>query len=83
MQTRSMTRITTTNTNTHIIKNYLYEYEVNINFEEASSCWKANKQYLGNGQYKYICNQNTKSGNQCKRESLSGCNYCKMHNKYK
>jgi hypothetical protein len=54
-------------------------YEVNINFDEASEAWRANKKYIGNGHYKYICCQKTKAGNQCKRESLKFCDYCKMH----
>lgn len=77
MQTRSMSK----NTSTNMIFTPLYVYEVNIDFDEASACWKSNKKYMGNGQYKYICNQNTKYGNPCKRESLSGCEYCKIHNK--
>lgn len=56
----------------------LYIYEV-IDFDEASVCWNSNKKYTGNGQYKYICNQNSKSGNPCKRERLPDCEYCKMH----
>ena len=73
MQTRSMTK-NTTNTP-------LYVYEVNIDFDEASVCWKSNKKYMGNGEYKYICNQNTNSRNTCKRERLPGYEYCKIHNK--
>ena len=56
-------------------------FEVNINFDEASECWRSNKKYIGNGHYKYICCQKTKSGNKCKRESLKFCDYCKMHSK--
>ena len=52
-------------------------YEVKINFDEASQAWRANKKCIGNGQYKYICIQKTKSGNQCKRESLKFCDNCK------
>jgi hypothetical protein len=55
-------------------------YEVVINFDEASNEWKSNKKYVGNGTYKYICTQKTKNGNQCKRESLQGGDFCKMHN---
>jgi hypothetical protein len=29
-------------------------YEVNIDFDEASEAWRANKKYIGNGSYKYI-----------------------------
>ena len=54
-------------------------YMVEIDFDEASRMWKANKKSIGNGSYKYICSQTTKSGNECKRESLPGCDYCKQH----
>jgi hypothetical protein len=54
-------------------------YTVEINFDEASICWRANKKCIGNGHYKYICLQKTKSGNQCKRESLKFCDNCKIH----
>ena len=29
-------------------------YEVNIDFNEASEAWKANKRSIGNGSYKYV-----------------------------
>ncbi len=29
------------------------QYKVNIDFDEASLAWRANKIYLGNGEYKY------------------------------
>ena len=54
-------------------------YMVEIDFDEASTYWKANKKSIGNGQYKYICSKTTKSGNKCKRESIAGCDYCKQH----
>lgn len=54
-------------------------YKIGIDFDEASILWKANKKYIGNGNFKYICCQKTKSGNPCKRESLIHCNYCKIH----
>lgn len=79
MQTRSMTKSANMITNNANIESiHLYMYEL-IDFDEASDCWKSNKKYMGNGQYKYICNQNTNSRNPCKRESLSGYEYCKMH----
>lgn len=54
-------------------------YNVEINFDEASEAWRANKKSIGNGHYKYICCQKTKSGNPCKRESLKFCDHCKIH----
>ena len=29
-------------------------YEVDIDFDDASEAWRANKKSIGNGQYKYI-----------------------------
>jgi len=56
-------------------------YTVEIDFDGASSAWKANKKSTGNGCYKYICCKKTKSGKNCKRESLTGYHYCSIHNK--
>lgn len=56
-----------------------YLYKVEINFDEASEAWRANKKSIGNGHYKYICSQKTKTGNQCKREALMFCEHCKIH----
>jgi hypothetical protein len=56
-------------------------YEVNIDFDEASKAWKANKKYIGNGSYKYVCCGITKTGNKCNKQSLEFVDYCKMHMK--
>ncbi len=37
-----------------IIKNPVQLYEVDIDFDDASKAWRANKKSIGNGQYKYI-----------------------------
>ena len=55
------------------------EYTVEINFDEASVAWRANKKPVKNGCFKYLCCQKTLSGNQCKRESQINGNYCKQH----
>ena len=68
MQTRSQTKQ---------LKPQLYE--VNIDFDEASQLWKANKKSVGNGSYKYICLQKTKQGKNCKREALPCCDHCNIH----
>ena len=52
---------------------------VEINFDEASEAWKANKKSMGNGTYKYICLQKTKAGNPCKKEALPSSDFCKVH----
>jgi len=54
-------------------------YMVEIDFDEASNMWRKNKKSIGNGSYKYICCSETKSGTQCKRESMKGHNCCKIH----
>lgn len=37
-----------------IIKNPFQLYEVDIDFDDASKAWRANKKSIGNGQYVYI-----------------------------
>lgn len=70
MQTRSQTSIG--------------KYEVNIDFDGASAAWKANKKSIGNGQYKYICQAQSKSSKkECKREAMKGYDVCKLHAKQK
>jgi len=54
-------------------------YSVDIDFDEASDAWRSNKKSIGNGQYKYMCLAITKSGINCKRESIAGFNFCSMH----
>jgi hypothetical protein len=70
MQTRSETR---------------YEasalFKVEIDFDEASRAWRANKKPTGNGCFKYICSARTKTGKDCCRDSVAGSEYCKMHGK--
>ena len=39
------------------------EYEVNIDFDEASRCWNANKVRLGNGWYAYNRGMKLRSSN--------------------
>lgn len=54
-------------------------YEVNINFDEASEHWKANKRHLGNGCYRYVCYIKGKNNNTCIARCLPGKNYCETH----
>jgi len=56
-------------------------YEVNIDFDEASSAWRANKKQVNNGTFKYICCGLTKTGNKCLRQPLQNTEYCKIHTK--
>jgi len=64
---------------------YQYDvtYEVNINFEEASQLWKANKTSTGNGTYKYVCQNIYKTGKKCAKNCLMGEDFCSTHIKNK
>jgi hypothetical protein len=55
--------------------------KVDIDFDDASKCWKLNKKSIGNGCYKYICTKIIKTGKQCKNDSLRNCEWCRFHNK--
>jgi hypothetical protein len=68
MNTRSQTR----NNNNSL-------YEVDIDFDEASEAWRANKKHIGNGMFNYICSGSTKSGNKCNRQPVLNSEYCKTH----
>ena len=54
-------------------------YEVNIDFDDASEAWRANKKSIGNGNYVYVCCAITKTGNVCNKKRLNGYDYCKIH----
>jgi hypothetical protein len=71
MKTRSQTQ-SQTQSQTHFCE---------IDFDEASREWLKNKKSIGNGQYKYICCQQTKKGNPCNRKSLPSFDFCKLHKK--
>lgn len=53
-------------------------YEVNIDFDEASKAWHANKKSIGNGQYKYICTVE-KNGIKCGKSCYKDLSYCWIH----
>jgi hypothetical protein len=63
-------------------------YDVDIDFDDASEAWKANKISIGNGQYKYMpakCSAliKTNSEKQCSRNCITNSDYCAQHNKTK
>jgi hypothetical protein len=53
-------------------------YEVNIDFDEASEAWNANKIRCQNGEYKYVCGESTNRG-YCKRKLCANTNKCSSH----
>ena len=56
-------------------------YKVNIDFDEASREWRANKKSIGNSHYKYICQIITKTGNQCGKVCYKNAANCWTHRK--
>ncbi len=56
-----------------------HELDVNIDFDEASQYWNANKKRTGNGCYKYVCGKQLKNDNFCKRNLKKGKEYCIIH----
>jgi hypothetical protein len=56
-------------------------YEVNIDFDDASACWRANKKHIGNGYFKYICSKVLPNGKTCERTRKIGFAYCACHSK--
>lgn len=55
------------------------ELSVNIDFDEASEAWHANKKKLANGCYQYVCGQQLKNGNLCKKKQHKNSIHCYMH----
>jgi hypothetical protein len=74
MKTRSQTKSETKS----IIEPHQL-YEVNIDFDEASEVWRANKKSIGNGSYKYLCAKLSKNNKFCPNKCLHGEDYCKTH----
>ena len=70
MKTRSQTKLN---------KTALYEYEVVINFDDASEAWKENKISIGNGSYRYLCKKRGIKNNMCIKKCLQGEEYCCVH----
>lgn len=54
-------------------------YSVEIDFDDASEAWRANKKSLPNGMFKYICGCPTKSGAKCMRPRKTGHEFCATH----
>jgi hypothetical protein len=55
------------------------KYEVNIDFDGASEAWKANKRWIGNGSYRYVCAKKGLRNNCCIAKCLPGEIYCRVH----
>lgn len=51
-------------------------YSVDIDFDEASRAWNANKRCIGNGVYVYICGKQMRNGRSCKKNQSSVPHIC-------
>ena len=56
-------------------------FEVNIDFDDASACWRQNKKSIGNGSYKYICPFLKKDDVNCGNTCYKNSRYCWAHRK--
>jgi len=54
-------------------------FEVNIDFDEASRAWRANKRSVGNGTYKYTCEKMISSGRKCSKDAWNNSEFCCTH----
>ena len=54
-------------------------YEVTIDFDDASACWRANKKHTGNETYKYVCGCTTANETYCKNPCKRGFTFCAQH----
>lgn len=82
MRTRSQSKRVTINEQTFDIfipNDIVPTYEVNIDFNEASNAWLANKKRQSDATYTYICLGQTKTGNECNKPPLQNSNYCSCH----
>ena len=59
----------------------LQQLDFEFDFDHSSECWKANKKYVGNGCYSYICGVLLKNSNQCQRVPKKNSDFCCMHHK--
>ena len=71
METRSMTKEKN--------MDFIPIYDVNIDFDDASKCWRENKKHVGNGQFQYICGSTKTNGNLCIRKRKMGFTKCSWH----
>jgi hypothetical protein len=55
------------------------ELEVDIDFDEASRLWNANKKRLASGCYYYVCGAELRNGRFCKRKPVKKSDYCHEH----
>ena len=57
------------------------QFLVDIDFDESSRVWKANKVSKGNGTYGYKCERMNKNGEPCRQMACPFSDFCKRHQK--
>ena len=67
MQTRSITKS--------------IELKVNIDFDDASMHWNANKKKISNCCYQYVCGVSLNNGEFCKKKIHKNYQFCFIHKK--
>jgi hypothetical protein len=78
MNTRSKTKVMAKAVAEPLAK-AVAEFEVNIDFDDASKEWHKNKKSIGNSQYKYICQIQTNKKGQCNKVCHQGSDKCWIH----
>ena len=64
-----------------INKNPNGEFDINIDFDDASKQWRENKIYVGNGEFRYKCCYVSIKNVGCSNQSQPYSQLCKTHNK--
>lgn len=54
-------------------------YEVDIDFDDASECWRENKKSTHNGMFVYVCGTKLQNGNKCQRSCCKDETKCFQH----
>ena len=54
------------------------DYEINIDFDEASRLWNSNKKKMKNGCYQYVCGKQLQNGEFCKNKTKNSP-FCFIH----
>lgn len=58
------------------------QYDVSIDFDEASREWRANKRHIGNGMFVYTCLYifpGGRKGYKCGNKCMGGSTVCYIH----
>jgi hypothetical protein len=80
MQTRSQTRKCLPEIVANVTISGTMDYiPLEIDFDEASRLWNANKKKISNGCYQYVCGIPLENETFCKRKICKTGQYCSIH----